>query len=82
VRLLTKKKISSQLEILRHLCESPDDDNIGDRIVEILESEGQCGEVDVMSGTARDSVFYALGYVEAACHALDMTYPDLVDEYL
>lgn len=80
MHLLTKKKISAQLEILRSVCEDPDGGDVGDQIVSLLDAGGE--ELDGISGNARDMVFFAIGYIEAACHGLDTTYTDLVDEYL
>lgn len=78
--LLTKKKISAQLEVLRSVCEDPDGNDVGDQIVSLLDSEGH--GLEGVRGNARDMVFFALGYIEAACHALDITYNEIVDDYL
>ena len=80
MQLLTAKKISAQLEILRYVCDDPDAGNIGDQIISLLDQEG--GGLDGIRSNARDMVFFAMGYIEAACHALDLTYSDLIDEYL
>lgn len=76
---LTKRDMSTQLEVIKSVCDDPDSDSVGDQIVKILE-DGECSEG--IMGDARDRVFYALGYLESAARSLDMNYVEIVDEYL
>jgi hypothetical protein len=78
---ISTASVKEQLNALVKACPKPDGDDIGDQLMEIFVND-EILDGDYLTQERLTKAYYALGWLNLACKVLDLSFDELIDEYL